>query len=364
VARVLVLRAGFAASNNLIRSLKAGDPSLFVVGCNDDRFALKQSPADRKYMVPVFSHADFGTALRRVIETETIDVVVPNTDADVAAVSELRDRLPCRTFLPRKSVIERCQDKYELARFLDGLGLPVPMTRAIRSLDEIDKIFGEFPDTSMLWCRIRKGTGSAGAIPVKSPEQVRAWISYWQVMRGVPSDSFTLSEYLPGRDLTVQCLLRHGDLLAAKMYERLSYHVSGGGPSGVSSTAALAKMLYEPPVLEIAIRAIRMLDAKASSVYFVDLKESATGEPCITEINAGRFANVPTIHDLIDADNMAVAYIRAALGETMATRGSVPDYEERYVLRALDSAPAVFDSHALAEGIHHWNKPNRQPSND
>jgi short-subunit dehydrogenase len=48
-SRVLVTGAGTGAANNLVRSLKAGDSSLTVVGRHDGRFALKQSVADRNY---------------------------------------------------------------------------------------------------------------------------------------------------------------------------------------------------------------------------------------------------------------------------------------------------------------------------
>jgi carbamoylphosphate synthase large subunit len=192
--RLLILRAGSGASNNLIRSLKIGEPSLSIVGCHDDRFVLKKSLADRNYLVPLSSHPEFPRALQRIVEAERIDLLVPDSDADVLAMSELRDQIPCRLFLPPKAVIKRCQDKYVLTRFLRRSGIPAPLTYSITALDEIDKIFRRLAPRCPLWCRIRKGTGSLGAIPVKSPEQVRSWIKYWQEMRGVPEGSFTLSE--------------------------------------------------------------------------------------------------------------------------------------------------------------------------
>ena len=111
LARVLVLQAGSAASNNLIRSLRAGDPSVFIVGCHDDRFALKKSPADRNYLIPEPARHEFLGGLCRVIEAERIDLLIPNSEPDVMTMPGLRDRLPCRTFLPRAAVIERCKDK-------------------------------------------------------------------------------------------------------------------------------------------------------------------------------------------------------------------------------------------------------------
>ena len=352
--RLLILRAGLAACNNLTRALKFADPSLVIVGCNEDRFALSLASADRKYAVPVISNRAYAKALGRIIKAECIDLVIPNTDADVLAVSRLRGRLPCRVFLPGKSAISRCSDKYELTKFLRGRGFSTPQTRKIGSLSEVDRVIRQFPSSSLLWCRLRRGTGSAGAIPVRTARQAREWICYWEDMHGCPSGSFIVSEYLPGRDLTVQCLFRRGMLLMAKMHERLSYHVSGASPSGVSSTAALAKMIFEPELLQTSVRAIRAVESRASGAFFVDWKENAEGVPCITEINAGRFANVPIIHDLAGCGSMALSYLHAALDEPVEPRDASTPAELCYVFRGLDTAPAMSKPGELFRDIREW----------
>jgi ATP-grasp domain len=349
-ARLLVLRAGSGASNNLIHSLKIGEPSLFIVGCHDDRFVLKKSAADRNYLAPVSSRREFARALQHIVETERIDLLIPNNDDDVWTISELRAQIPCRVFLPPKEVIERCQDKYVLTRFLRRRGLPAPLTYAITSLDEIEKIFRRFGPRSQLWCRIRKGTGSFGAIPVKTPEQVRSWIKYWQEMRGVPEGFFTLSEYLPGRDFCVQCLWNEGTLVLTKMAERLSY-IDGGSPSGVSSTPALAKTAFEPHIIDVCATAVRALDPKVSGVFFLDVKESSDQRPCITEINAGRFATITNIHDLAGKHNMAVIYVRLALGESVGLIEACDFASDHYLVRSLDTLPAILHASELFESI-------------
>ena len=106
-ARVLVLEAGSAAGNNLIRSLKAGDPSLVIVGCHESRFFLKKSPAEHNYLLPL-STAAYGAALRRIVRAERIDLLIPTSDADVLRLARLRDKLYCRTLLPSTALIERC----------------------------------------------------------------------------------------------------------------------------------------------------------------------------------------------------------------------------------------------------------------
>ena len=347
--RLLVMDAGSAAGNNVIRSLKAGDPSFFIVGCNDSRFVLKKSTAHRNYVLPALS-SNYDAVLRRIVEKERIDLVLPTSDPGVFKLAKLRDELGCETFLPRNSVIERCQDKYELTTFLRRRRIPAPLTYAITNPDRIEELFRRFPPDARLWCRIRGGSGSQGAIPVRTPEQVRSWISYWHRMRAVAEDSFTLSEYLPGRDLCVQCLWDRGTLVLAKMAERITY-LPTGSPSGVSSMPALAKTVFEPRALEVCRKAIRALDAGASGVFFVDIKESEGGDPCITEINAGRFATMTNIHDLVGRYNMTATFVRLALGERITIPEAMDFAEGYYLVRSVDTEPAIVGQDELFEGI-------------
>jgi len=348
-ARVLVLEAGSAASSNLIRSLVAGDPALGIVGCHDSRFVLKKSAAERNYLLPAFSRG-YAAHLNRIIKAERIDLLIPTSDPDVLRISEIRHKLGCRTFLPRKSVIARCQDKYRLTVFLRRRGIPAPLTYPIGDAARIEDLFRRFRPRTRLWCRIRAGSGSYGAIPVKSPEQVRSWIAYWEQMRAVPPGSFTLAEYLPGRDFCVQCLWRNGRLVLAKMAERITY-LPTGSPSGVSSMPALAKTAYDRRVVAVCARAIRTLDPRASGVYFVDVKESADGRPCITEINAGRFATMTNIHDLAGKHNMAATFVRLALGKRVRIPEARDFADGYYLVRSVDTLPALIRKEELFEGI-------------
>jgi len=350
--RLLITGAGTGASNNLIRSLRMGDPSLFIVGCHADRFSLKQSSADRNYLIPALAQPGFLTGLRRVVRAERIDLLFPSTDADVKVISSFRDRIPCHLFLPRHSVIELCQDKYKLTRFLRSRGIPAPLTYPVTAMSGIDRAFRRLaPHQSLVWCRIRKGNGSAGAMPVKRAEQARTWIRYWKEMRGVPARFFTLSEYLPGRDFGCQSLWKAGELILVKTFERLSYAVAGSQASRLSSVAALSKPVFAPRVTEVCAEAVRNLDPKASGVFCVDVKEDARGVPCITEINAGRFSLSTNVYDLVGKHNMAVTYVRLALGERVAIREKYDVAEDYYMVRDVDTLPGVFHAEAFLGGI-------------
>lgn len=347
--RVLILGAGSALAANVMRSLKAGDGSIVLIGCNNSRFFLKKSAASRNYVLPV-STDSYLSALRRIVKAEGIHLVIPTSDADVRAIGALRRKLGCRSFLPSNEMIERCQDKFAVTTLLRRRGIPAPETYPVLDPASIEDIFKRFKRGATLWCRIRSGTGSLGAVPVRTPQQVRGWMHFWESMRSVPSEAFTLSEYLPGRDYCVQCLWRRGRLVLAKMAERITY-LETGSPSGVSSMPALAKTVLYPRVIDTCVRAIRALDPRADGVFFVDLKEDKRGKACVTEINAGRFATMTNIHDLVGKHNMAVTFVRLALGQKTGVRKNVDYAEGYYLVRSVDTRPAIIHRDALHEGI-------------
>ncbi|MGH2392274.1 MAG: hypothetical protein ACRDGH_02095, partial [Candidatus Limnocylindria bacterium] len=306
---------------------------------------------DRNYLLPRPDHDRFLGALAGVIRSERVDLFIPNNDDDVRLASRLREALPCRLFLPGHDVVELCQDKYRLTTFLASHGVSVPLTYAVTERDPVAEVFRRLAPRSPLWCRVRRGSGSVGATPVRTLEQAQAWISYWEDMRGVPPGSFTLAEYLPGRDFACQMLWKSGRPVLTKTCERLSYFGGAGRPSGVSSVAALAKTVYEPSVRETCVAAIRALGSDISGAFSLDLKEDAAGIPRITEINVGRFITLMNLFDLTGKRNMTATYVALALGEPVDAHDDYDVDEDHYFMRDVDTVPAVFHADDLFGGI-------------
>jgi carbamoyl-phosphate synthase large subunit len=351
-SRLLVSGAGTGVGNNVLRSLRIGDPGLILVGCHHDRFALKKSTADSNYLVHESTHPLFLESVRRVVEREKIDLLIPTSDRDVRMCSGLQDSIPCCLFLPSPRAIALCQDKCELATHLRAHGIGAPITYPIEDLASVEEVFDRFSPANLVWCRVRTGSGSTGAIPVKSAAQAQAWISYWEVMRGVPITSFTLCEYLPGRDFGCQTVWRDGQPVLSKVFERLSYFIGGGStPSGVSSIAALAKTVDEPRVEQVAMAAVRATDERATGLFGVDLKENRAGVPYVTEINAGRPLAGTNLLDLTGKHNMAVTYVRLALGEPIEMQSERDVAAGYYTVRDLDTLPGIFHAEELYEDI-------------
>jgi len=349
--RILVTGAGTGASNNLVRSLKAQDRTLFVAGCNHDRFVLKHGTFDRFYLTPATSDPRFPSALLDLATTERLDLLIPTTDADVMALSDLRDTLGRRVFLPDHAVIRLCQDKYDLTEALRARGIPAPETYAVTDVNALGELFDRLGGDGPIWCRARTGSRSLGAAPMMRPDQAQAWILYWEEMRGVPASSFTLSEYLPGRDFLCQSLWKDGALVLANTFERLSYFGGENSPSGVSSLSSLAKTVVDPRLVDVCRRAIEAVAPGASGAFSIDLKENRRGVPCITEINAGRFFIGMTAFSHVGKHNMPAVFLRLACGERVDLHEEYDAVEGYYLVRDLDNPPGVFQEDELFEEV-------------
>jgi hypothetical protein len=348
--RVLVTGAGTGSSANLIRALRTMRPKPYVVGTNDERFALKLSLADKSYLTPNPASKSFTPSLLEIIRRERINVVMSTDDNAVKALSDDRARYPIDLLLPRRETIELCQDKYALTVFLRRRNIPAPRTFEVKSLRGLEKIFANFSREGLLWCRARRGSRSLAATPVASVEQARAWITQWRDLQGVKVADFTLGEYLPGRHFIVQSVWHNGKLLRAQAIEVLSYFAAGNNPSGTFSLSCLAKTVVAPEALKVALSAVQAIEKQPSGAFFVELKEAADGVPAITEINAGRFPSGVTALLAVGKDNMVAAFASTAVGQPVKIAEPYGSALEYYMVRDIDVVPSVFSAAELVEG--------------
>jgi hypothetical protein len=349
--RALITGAGTGSSGNLIRALRSITPMPYIVGLNDDRFVLKLSLAERNYVSPTPASGEFVDTILEIVRRERINVVMPTDDHTVKVLSDERDRFPIELLLPRREAIDLCQDKYALNVFLRRRAIPAPLTYAIRSLRDLERIFTLFSSAGVLWCRVRRGSRSLAATPVATAEQARAWITQWRDLRGTKVSDFTLGEYLPGRHFLVQSVWYQGRLLAAQSTEILSYFAAGNNPSGTFSLSCLARTVVAPGALQVSLDAVRAIEKYPSGAFSVELKETIDGVPAITEINAGRFPSGVTALLAIGSNNMIEVFASAAAGEVVTVADPTSPAPEYYLVRDIDAIPGVFSATELWEGL-------------
>lgn len=288
-----------------------------MVGVDRQPYHLELADVQARYLVPAASDPAYVDVLNRVIEREGVEFVHPQPDVEVTALSEGRERLAARMLLPAKETLRVCQDKMALASVLRSACVPVGESFALHDRDSLHQAFAQLRQRhERVWLRATRGAGGRASLPVTRVEQAEAWIAYWTETHALTYRDFMLVEFLPGREFAFQSLWDRGRLITSQARERVQYLFGYLTPSGQTSSPSVAVTVHRSDVNEIASRAVLAVDPEATGVFCVDLKENASGVPCVTEINAGRFFT--TSNFLAQAgSNMPYYYVKLAYGEPL-----------------------------------------------
>jgi len=337
--RILVTGCGGSAGNNFIKSLRMAKEKIYIVGTDCSKYYAKLSQADKTYVSPKYDDPDYIPFLNGLIAVESIEFLHAQPDTEVRVISDNRELIRAKTFLPSKKAIAIAQDKFTFNRQMEFLKIPVPKTWTIKSIPFAWGI-------KKLWLRANRGAGSLAALPVSNPGQINMWIDYWSG-RGLTRDDFMLSEFLPGKEYAFQSIWKDGELITSAARQRIEYLFQNRMPSGQSSTPTIAKSVHDDRVNKISTKAIKALDPKATGVFCVDLKENEQGNPCITEINAGRFFT--TCNFFAEAgSNMPYYYVKMAYEEDLP---DLPKYnavpKDLYFIRQMDCGSVMVKENEL-----------------
>lgn len=339
---ILITGAGGGGSNNLIRDLRTVNNEVKIIGSNIDDYQVAKSIADKTYVLPISTNAeDYIKSINKLIDLEKVELVIPNNDRETKVLSDNRERINAKLFLPSKKAVNVCQDKWEFYKILTSHGIAMAETYEIKKLANVRQYFEKLNYSEIKWVRLKEGSGSKGATKVNSVEQAEFWIKYWNEMRNIPIEDFTISEFLPGRDLAVQSTWKDGELKLMKIAERLSYYGGDARPSGMSSTPQLASTLYDKNVLELCQKVARIVEAKPNGNFNFDLKQNMNGEWCLTEVNIGRFCMITPIFDLTGKYNMIDTYIKLAFDEHVDIEDPFDIEENKFLIRELDTEPLI-----------------------
>jgi carbamoyl-phosphate synthase large subunit len=233
-------------------------------------------------------------------------------------------------------VLEVAADKVAFSARMAAAGVAVPESHDFGSMEDVLTVTAWLLEHHpSVWIRARVGAGARASLPVSTPEQAAAWVSWWVAERGMAASDFMAAQRLPGREFAYQSVWQDGELVVGQSRERVEYLYGFLTPSGQTSTPAVARTVRAPQVDETAQKAILALDPAPAGVYCADIKEDADGVPRVTEINAGRFFT--TSNFLAAAGlNMPDMAMRAAMGERLDRLGSSPLEPDLYWIRMVD----------------------------
>jgi carbamoyl-phosphate synthase large subunit len=341
--RIMVTGAGGPAGINFVMSLKIAPEKIFIVGTEVNKYFFHLAPVDKRHLVPKASDPKYIDALNEIVEKEKVEFVHAQPDVEVATISENREKLKAKVFLPAKETIRICQDKLKSAEKWKEKNVPVASYLELQEEADVDKAFKELG--TPVWIRARHGAGGRGSTLAHNKETALSWIKYWK-SRGM-NWQFIAQQYLPGRNIGFHSLWKNGELITSMARERIEYIYPNLAPSGVTGTPAVQKTIHDKTVNEIGTKAVLTIDQTFNGIACVDLKENEEGEPCVTEINAGRMFTTSFFFSyaskIIRRDyyaNIPYLYVKLAFEEKIP---NIPKYdilpENIYWIRHID-APA------------------------
>ena len=223
----------------------------------------------------------------------TPSLVLPIPDTSVLALALFGS---LNTFLPDRIQLEFCKDKAKTAELLGELA----------------------PKT--YWLRDTEGAGGKGAQ--------------------------MLTNYLPGKNYSVEFVFLEGQKLAHFQKERISYAVSHK-TDGLENrgSSAVSICTNRDDVTNIALEALSKLathtGTKLHGFYGVDIKCDENGSPKVTEINAGRLLTASYCYYDLTGYNLPLIGVKAFLNEPYENHFEYP--EGWGIIRQIGQEPRLFD---------------------
>ena len=286
--KVLLLSAGGPAGVNYLKSLRlGGTTSVYGADSNPYHLCFCEKYTVKSFLIPRCNEEGYIEKINEIIEKYEIDFVHAQSDIEVKALSENRDKILAKTFLPDHKIILACQDKLQTARTWSKIwhdAIAYKIEDNTSTFPILTEIFWEWKE---VWIRAISGAGGRGSTPCHTMMMADNWLRYWWGRD--PSMVFMAQKLLPGRNIAWQSIWYKGKLITSQARERVEYIYPELAPSGVTGTPAVQRTIHDTEVNVVAIEAIKIIDPNPHGIYSVDLKENSLGHPIPTEINAGRF---------------------------------------------------------------------------
>jgi carbamoyl-phosphate synthase large subunit len=305
--KILVTGAGGAPATNFVRSLRLANEPFHLIGVDCDKYYLARAETEERYLVPKCSAPDYMAMINAITDQTGAQMLFAQPDVEIEVLSERRDEVKARMFLPARETIRICMDKFSSYECWRKAGLKVPETMFIHNQDDLKLCFERFGPR--IWIRETKGAFGKGSLPTEKFEQAKSWIDFHEGW-----GRFTGAECLEKDSVTWQSIWRDGELMVAQGRRRLYWEFANRAPSGVTGLTGAGVTVSDPVVDEIAQHAIRAIDSKPHGIFSVDLTYDRSGVPNPTEINIGRFFTTHLFFSEAGL-NMPFLFVKLALGE-------------------------------------------------
>jgi len=144
--RVRVLITGVGGGSvglQIMKALRLSEIPYHICGTDMSKLSLGLPKADKGYVVPPAIHSEYIPKILDICTHEEIQVIFPGSEPELKVFSENREIFENRSiFLAVNSpeVIDISMDKKQTFSFLKNLDIPIPKTKAIETIEDLNDI--------------------------------------------------------------------------------------------------------------------------------------------------------------------------------------------------------------------------------
>jgi carbamoyl-phosphate synthase large subunit len=123
----------------LIRALhENGERTVRIVGTDMSDRAIGKHLCDAFHVVPPGSSPDYPDAILELVESEGVDLVLPQSSFDLEALSATRERFPVPVLVSSPQTVHRSNDKAESYALLQRIGVPTVEFRRVAGARQVE----------------------------------------------------------------------------------------------------------------------------------------------------------------------------------------------------------------------------------
>ena len=326
---VLVTDADRGSAVAIIRSLGRQGWRVIAADTNPKSLGFRSRYCHERlvYPEPATAPDRFVDTLHRTVVEQQVTLVVPVTDEVIQPLVHARRRFEdgCRLAIPEFAALDHTTDKSKTLTLAQRLGVPVPPTRVVRTVEE-----ARTAAAALRWPLVvkpavsRKLDQERGVIESFTVSYANSLEELLERMRAFDGrHDVLLQEYCEGVGHGVEILASEGRVLAAFQHKRLAELPLTGGVSAWRESVALDPVLYG--------HAARLVEAvRWTGLLMVEFKVGVDAR--LMEINGRIWGSLP----LAVLSGMDFPARLAELYSTGPPAVSKPDTDYRIGVRAYN----------------------------
>jgi predicted ATP-grasp superfamily ATP-dependent carboligase len=327
---VLVTDAGRGSAIAIIRSLgRQGWPVIAADAATTSAGRYSRYAVGRlTYPPPETAPHEFVQAMFESVRRLNVDLIIPVTDPALLPLAAARSRFDglCELAIPSDAALAAVTNKTETLELAGRLGVPIPRTAVVKSVDDAVQAAQSFS-----WPIVLKPQTSRLCLPGRAIEHLAVTYAeneaslVKQIDRLAPRCPVLLQEYCPGEGHGVELLLHEGRPLAVFQHRRMREVPVHGGPSALRESVPVNPILYEHS------RAL-LAELRWTGLAMVEFKVGPRGV-WLMEINGRVWGSLPlAVHAGMDFPARLVEML--LLGPDDEDDGKLPHSTYRVGVRA------------------------------